>query len=98
MPPHKLPHRLLPSRGQKGCALGAVLALGLGGLISTASAHSERVRIACTSDYLRLCGQYDPDSHQTTSCMRRNESRLSSDCRRALQSEGHRASTTRPPR
>ena len=54
-----------------------------------AKAASERVKNACTSDYLRFCGQYDPDSRQTVTCMTRHQSKLSGTCRQALASEGY---------
>ena len=56
--------------------------------IAPASAASERLRNACTSDYLKFCSQYDPDSHQTVLCMNRHQNRLSSTCRRIAQEEG----------
>ena len=78
-------------RTQQAWVLAAAVALGVTSLAPGASAYSERVRNACTSDYLNLCSQYDPDSRQTTSCMQRNESRLSAGCLRALKSEGYRS-------
>ena len=67
--------------------VAAALAALVGGL-SPASAASERVRTACTSDYLKFCSQYDPDSFQTVNCMTRNGSRLSRTCQRVVQEEG----------
>lgn len=56
--------------------------------MSPASATSERVRTACTSDYLNFCSQYDPDSFQTIDCMKRNQKRLSKVCKVAVQEDG----------
>ena len=55
---------------------------------STAQAASERVRTACTSDYLQYCSQYDPDSFQTVDCMKRNRKKLSQACRVAINEDG----------
>ncbi len=53
-----------------------------------AHAASDRVRNACTSDYLRFCSQYDPDGYQTVSCMKKNAGRLSRACKTAVQEDG----------
>lgn len=53
-----------------------------------AHATSERVRTACTSDYLKFCSQYDPDSFQTVDCMKRNGKKLSQACRTAVKEDG----------
>ena len=70
--------------------------LGLGVLtvanifeVAAAAAQSDQVRSACTSDYLSFCGQFDPDSQQTKTCMRRNQNRLSPACRKALAQAGY---------
>ena len=53
-----------------------------------AHAASERVRTACTSDYLKFCSQYDPDSFQTVNCMKRVGNKLSRACKTAVQEDG----------
>lgn len=52
-----------------------------------AHAASERVRAACTSDYLKFCSQYDPDGYQTVNCMKKNASRISRACKVAVQED-----------
>ena len=63
------------------------LAAAAAGLPS-ANAASERVRAACTSDYLKFCSQYDPDGFQTVDCMKKNAARLSRVCKVAVQEDG----------
>jgi hypothetical protein len=55
--------------------------------MTPATAASERVKNACTSDYLKFCSQYDPDSFQTVNCMTRNQNRVSRSCRTAYLAE-----------
>lgn len=49
---------------------------------------SQRMRDACTTDYLKFCSQYDPDSFQTVNCMKRNERSISRECRKVVAEEG----------
>jgi hypothetical protein len=56
------------------------------------AATSERIRTACTSDYLRFCSQFDPESFQTANCMKRVGKRLSQVCRTAVLEEGGQSS------
>ena len=49
---------------------------------------SQRMRDACTSDYLKFCSQYDPDSFQTVNCMKRKERSISRECRKVVAEEG----------
>jgi hypothetical protein len=70
---------------------GLIAAAALAALVTSftpAAAVSERVRSACTSDYLKFCSQYDPESFQTNNCMKRNGSRLSKTCQRVVREEG----------
>lgn len=62
--------------------------------VRPATAASERVKNACTSDYLKFCGQYDPESRQTITCMTRHQNKLSGTCRQALAAEGYQTSRT----
>ena len=84
-----LRRKSLASRAQRTAVL-ATLTLAAAASVATlvpASAASERVRNACTSDYLKFCSQYDPDSHLTVDCMKRHGNRLSRSCRVAFQEE-----------
>ena len=85
----------LSSRARRG-AVSAMLTVAAGvAIIGPASAASERVRSACTSDYLKFCSQYDPDSYQTVNCMQRHANRISRTCRIAFQEEGPRVGQRR---
>ena len=66
-----------------------VLAGALAAQVTTASAVSLKVKIACTSDYLNYCSQHKPGSAATKSCMRRNGSKLSKRCVNALTVAGY---------
>ena len=80
--------RLLRASRAYRMAMSATLTLAASlATIVPAAAASERVRNACTSDYLKFCSQYDPDGHQTVSCMQRHGNRLSRACRVAFQEE-----------
>jgi hypothetical protein len=67
----------------------AIVAGAIAAQASTASAVSLSVKIACTSDYLNYCSQHKPGSSATKSCMRRNGSKLSKRCVKALIGAGY---------
>ena len=74
------------SRGLLSAAaavLGCVVAT-----LPAAAGPSERMKTACTSDYLNFCSQYDPDSFQTINCMKKNQNKISKACRQVVQEEG----------
>ena len=79
--------RLLPKRSVTRLIATAVLTLGtvLGG---KAGAVDGRVRSACTSDYLALCSEHDPDGPGVRQCMRANGRKLSPTCLNALVAAG----------
>ncbi|MDX2203549.1 MAG: hypothetical protein NW223_12430 [Hyphomicrobiaceae bacterium] len=79
----------LPTRSLRriGRSFG-LAAFALVGLVGSASATDERVRAACTSDYLAYCSQHDPDGQSVRKCMRANGLRLSSGCIAALVAAG----------
>lgn len=68
----------------------AILAIGgaLAAAASGASAYSDRVKSACTDDYLRFCPQYEVGSAKLKSCMRAQGRGLSPRCQRALVDAG----------
>jgi hypothetical protein len=68
--------------------IAALILLGSSFMVGTSVANADRVRDACTSDYLRFCSQYKPESSQTRACMRANGRSLSSGCINALVDAG----------
>ncbi len=67
----------------------AILAIGAAlGAASGAAAYSERVKSACTDDYLRFCPQYEEGTPKLKSCMRAQGRKLSPSCQRALVDAG----------
>lgn len=71
----------------------AVAGLAVAGLVFADSADarkvSDEVKVACSSDYSRLCNGYEIGSQKLDSCMRTNGKRLSRVCAEALHREGH---------
>lgn len=73
----------------RGALASAAFAFACSAMALPASAGpSERMRTACTSDYLNFCSQYDPDSFQTINCMKKNQNKISKACRQVVQEEG----------
>ena len=74
--------------GRAALMTAAAFSLNMVMLASAPAAPSERMKTACTSDYLKFCGQYDPDSFQTIHCMKRHERSISRECRQVVEQEG----------
>lgn len=55
---------------------------------ANAATYSERVRNACSGDYLRFCPSYPEESPKIRSCMRAHGRSLSPNCMRALVDAG----------
>jgi len=71
----------------------SLIRLALGGIaltafVANAAAVDDRVRAACTGDYLSYCSQHDPDGASVRQCMRANGARLSTGCIQALVAAG----------
>ena len=66
----------------------AIVAGALAAQVSTASAVSLRVKLACTGDYLSYCSQHKVGSAGVRQCFRSNGSKLSKRCVSALISAG----------
>ena len=67
------------------------------GFLPASAGPSERMKTACTSDYLQFCSQYDPDSFQTINCMKKNEKKISRACRVVVLEEGIPSGGARKP-
>lgn len=70
------------------CIRLAFGAVALTTFVAQASAVDDRVRAACTGDYLAYCSQHDPDGAGVRQCMRANGARLSTGCVQALIAAG----------
>lgn len=70
--------------GTSFCVSIAMLALA-GGAVQAAS---ERVRNACTSDYLAYCSRHPEEGPAVRACMNANGSKLSKRCVDALIADG----------
>ena len=73
---------------QRNVLVAAAALACLATSFTPAAAVSERLRSACTSDYLKFCSQYDPESFQNFNCMKQNGNRLSRGCQRVVREEG----------
>lgn len=73
------------SRSIHRLALGSI---ALTACATAALAVDDRVRSACTGDYLAYCSQHDPDGASVRQCMRANGPRLSAGCVNALVAAG----------
>lgn len=75
-------------RDQRKTTLAIFVIAALGAAATGASAYSDRVKNACTDDYLRFCPQYEVGSTKLKSCMRAQGRGLSPRCQRALVDAG----------
>lgn len=63
----------------------AALLLGLAVPASAQNAQEEAaLRQYCSGDYLRLCGQHDPNSPAVEACFKENMAKLTPPCRNAI--------------
>lgn len=69
-----------------GVALSAAAMLMMGS--SGAFAYSQRVKSACSGDYLQFCPHYEEGSPKLRGCMRSHGRSLSPNCVRALLDAG----------
>ena len=58
---------------------------------STAKQAKAELRKYCTGDALNLCGDLDSDDPAMKACFNKNRSKLSENCRRAIDSYGRAA-------
>ena len=75
-----------PSR--MALAMATAILVVVGSLTPAHAGASERMKTACTSDYLNFCSQYPPDSTQMVECMIKNEKRITKACREVVEEEG----------
>jgi hypothetical protein len=78
--------------------LGAVTAAGLFLSAPAEARFTERVKTACTSDYLQYCGQYPPEHFLVIDCMRKHSRKLTDVCREAVSEDGVGSSSSRKKR
>jgi Cysteine rich repeat len=82
----------LASTGERLKAAAAALAI-VGGLCAATavaqaqqdSSNRQMIRQACDADYHSLCAGVQPGGGRIVACLQQNSSRLSPDCREALQ-------------
>lgn len=74
------------SKMNKGKLL-TVTAFALGLLSSSAYAYTPEQQQMCSSDAMRLCGEYIPDVDRITACMIRKYSQLSSGCQAVFEAQ-----------
>ncbi len=64
--------------------IALVTALGLWGGGNVASAQQSVIREACAADYKSLCTGVQPGGGRIIACLKENETKLSSNCQKAL--------------
>ncbi|CAO4175077.1 hypothetical protein [Methylorubrum populi] len=89
-----------PARGMSAALKLAPFALL--GLLAASPAQAQRedqgLQLGCANDYFRLCAGVDPNSSDAETCMNRNRSRLSPECKAAIGDYDRRTGGASQPR